>query len=143
MQVVKSSSPFQLNCSTAATPNWSFSGSASSKSIGLPPLVMDLSAPSAGAEVPERLKKMFGKAVNRCQATPMVTWVEITITQAMDTAILIRASTLIAVGLSGMIAPNAWLTGAAHTGYGNASPAALLPRNSSPSTSTARMVYST
>ena len=49
VQVVKSSRPFQVNCSTWATPNWSFSGSASSKSSGLPSLIIGRSAPSAGA----------------------------------------------------------------------------------------------
>ena len=73
VQVVKSSMPFQVNCSTWATPNWSFSGSASSKSSGLPSLIIGRSPPRPEpAPAGSRLKKMLKNAANRCQATPMV-----------------------------------------------------------------------
>ncbi len=68
---LKSSRPFQVNCSTWATPNWSFSGSASSKSSGLPSLIIGRSAPrpEAGAtglaleeDVEERAEPVPGDA---------------------------------------------------------------------------------
>ncbi len=88
--------PFQLNCSTCATPNWSFSGSASSKSSGAPLLIIGRSAPSAALLVPERLKKMLKNARKRCQATPIVTLSAITMNQAKLITILTMAVNVIA-----------------------------------------------
>src|SRR5690606_32408265 len=99
VQVVKSSSPFHVNCSTAATPNWSFSGSAVSKSSGFPPDIIGCRAPSDGAAPPDRLKKMLGNARNLCQATPIVTLRPITMTHVIEMAILMRATTEMAASL--------------------------------------------
>src|SRR6185369_17739151 len=113
VQVLKSSRPFQVNCSTEATPNWSFSGSACSKSRTAPPESIGRSAPSAGRLVPERLKKMFGKARKRCQATPMVTLREITMAQVIEMMIFTIAIHETAAALAGSASPSACETGAA------------------------------
>ncbi len=56
VQVEKSSQPFQEKSSTCPAPKTSSSGSASSKSTGLPSLIIGLSAPSATSPSSERLK---------------------------------------------------------------------------------------
>src|SRR5690606_39288467 len=50
------------------------SSSGSSKSIGLPSECISGSAPSAGRPSALRRNQMFGNAVKRCQATPIVRW---------------------------------------------------------------------
>ena len=145
VQVLKSSRPFQLNCSTWATPNWSFSGSASSKSSGLPSLVIGRSGPRpepAGFSG-SRLKKMFGKARKRCQATPMVTFSEITMSQVIEMQILMSAATLTPASQFGRTEPIAWLSGAAQTGYSKWSVATLKPRITNPKIRTSRTTHST
>ena len=120
VQVEKSSRPFQVNCSTWATPNWSFSGSASSKSSGLPSDIIGRSAPrpEPAGFAGSRLKKMFGNARNRCQATPIVTFSAITISQVIEMTILIAATT-----------GGAGLPGGQHRRRGRARPA--WPRSGS------------
>ncbi|CAM5345332.1 hypothetical protein SRIMM317S_02461 [Streptomyces rimosus subsp. rimosus] len=86
MQVEKSSRPFQEKCSIWETPNWS-SSPGSSKSIGLPALVIGWSAPSATSPSASRLNQMFGKARKRCQATPMSVFSATVIIQMKDVAI--------------------------------------------------------
>jgi hypothetical protein len=143
VHVVKSSRPFQVNCSTAATPNWSRSGSASSKSSGFPPLIMGRSAPSAGAVDAVRLKKMLKNAANRCQAIPMLRLNAITTNQAMLMMILTMAVTVMAFALAGRACPRACEIGAAQTGYGNWPRAALNPRIRKMQATIPTIVYST
>ena len=93
------------------------SGSASSKFSGLPLLMMGRSPPRAGvAASPLRLKKMFGNAVKRCQATPIVTFRAITMSQVMEMTTFASATQVIAVSLAGRTAPRAWLIGVAQAG---------------------------
>src|SRR5690606_39733964 len=56
VQVVKSSRPFQLTSVMVSTPNGWVSGSAVSKSAGLPSMSMGLTAPREGAPSALRLK---------------------------------------------------------------------------------------
>ena len=143
VQVVKSSRPFQVNCSTVATPNWSLSGSACSKSSGAPPLIIGRRPPSAGFAVPERLKKMLKNA-----ATPIVMFSAIVMAQAMLTRIFTRATALTALSRVRWFTlwnalPIACETGAAQTGYGRSPAAARSPRIPNPQMTTTRIVYST
>ncbi len=55
--------------------------STSSRVIGLPPEVSGLTAPSAVRPLSSRLNQMLNQAVKRCQATPIVRLVEMTISQ--------------------------------------------------------------
>ncbi|CAB4763918.1 unannotated protein [freshwater metagenome] len=64
----------------------------SSKSIGLPCEIISGNGPSAGLESKLRLKKILNGAKNRCQATPIVKSLEITINQSADTQIFIPAT---------------------------------------------------
>lgn len=50
------------------------------------------SAPSAVPPSASRLNQMFGQAVNRCQATPIVAFSEMVIIQANEIRILIIAT---------------------------------------------------
>ena len=145
VQVVKSSRPFQVNCSTWATPNWSFSGSASSKSSGLPWLIIGRSAPrpEPAGLAGSRLKKMLGNARKRCQATPMVTFREMTISQVIEMMILMAAATLTPSAQSGSTAPTAWLTGVAQNGNSKWSVATLKPRIRNPKIRTSSTIHST
>jgi hypothetical protein len=91
VQVVKSSRPFQVKFSTWPTPN-------TSSSPGV--LEVDELAAAAhrldGAErhaaVGTRLKKRFGNAVNRCQATPAVASEAMNTNHAIDTTIFAVAT---------------------------------------------------
>ena len=143
VQVVKSSRPFQVKSSTLATPNRSVSGSAFSKSSGLPPDIIGRSPPSAGADETDRLKKMLKNAANRCHATPIVRLTAMTTNQARLTRIFTSATTVIATALAGRTAPRACEIGAAQTGYGNCPLAALKPRIRKMQTTIATIVYST
>src|SRR3954453_3290517 len=93
VQVVKSSRPFQVKSSILPTPSGESSSSSSmfSKSIGLPLTLIGCSAPSAVPPSALRLNQMFGQAVNRCQATPIVAFSEIVIIQENEIRILIIA----------------------------------------------------
>ena len=84
VHVEKSSSPFQVKSSTVPTPRTSPSSisSMASRSNGLPPTAIGLAAPSAVPPSAFRLNQMFGKARNRCHATPIVGWSEIVIIHA-------------------------------------------------------------
>lgn len=86
VQVEKSRMPFQEKCSICETPNWS-SSPGSSKSIGLPWLVIGWSAPRATSPDASRLNQMLGKARKRCQATPMSVFRETVIIQMKEVAI--------------------------------------------------------
>ena len=99
MQVVKSKIPFQEKSSTLPTPNAVSSSSSSmfSKSTGLPPAMIGASPPSAVPPVALRLNQMFGQAVKRCQATPIVAFRPSTIAHAIDTTILTIATSQITV----------------------------------------------
>jgi len=143
VQVVKSSRPFQVNSSTLDTPNWSVSGSASSKSSGLPLLIIGRRPPSAGADDAERLKKMLKNAANRCHATPIVRLTAITTNHARLTRIFTSATRVIATPLAGSSAPRPREIGAAQTGYGRSPPAALRPRIAKMHSTIATIVYST
>ena len=59
---------------------------------------------------------MFGNAVKRCQATPIVTLRAMTMTQVIETRTFARATQVIAVSLDGSMAPRAWLIGVAQMG---------------------------
>ena len=91
VQVEKSRMPFQENCSTWETPKTS-SSPGSVKSIGFPSDTIGWSAPRAVEPSAFRLNQMFGKARNRCQATPMSVFSATTIIQTKDVAILISAT---------------------------------------------------
>src|SRR5690242_17122604 len=104
---------------------------------------MGLSAPSAGARVPVRLNQMFGKARNRCHATPIVTFNAITIAQLIEITILMSATTDTAAVDAGRIAPSACETGATQVGYGRIPLADFSPRITRPQTRTRRTTHST
>src|SRR6478736_1379262 len=86
---------------------------------------------------------MLKNAVNRCQATPIVSCREITTAHPADTATLIRANTTIAAGHAGRILPSPVEMGAAHAGYGNHPLAALNPRIAKMQMAIVRMTPST
>lgn len=94
VQVVKSRRPFQVKSSTLPTPSAASSSSSSmfSKSIGAPLIMIGCSAPRAVPPSARRLNQMFGQAVNRCHATPMVAFREMVIIQANEIRILIIAT---------------------------------------------------
>src|SRR5581483_647507 len=116
VHVEKSRRPFQVKSSIFETPKVSFSGSASSKSSTWPPDIIGLSEPKAGLPSACRLKKMLGKASNRCHATPIVTLSPTVIAHAMLTTIFVNAIQVIAFLLAGNTFPSACDTGAAHIG---------------------------
>ncbi len=145
VQVEKSSRPFQVNCSTRATPNWSVSGSASSKSSGLPSLIIGRSAPSpdpAGFSG-LRLKKMLKNARKRCQATPMVGLSAMVISQPIEMNSLTSATQVGPTLAAGRIDPTACESGVAHAGNSKVSFATLKPRIRKPQASTPTMTAST
>ena len=99
VQEVKSSRPFQVKSSTLPTPRVASSSrsSISAKSSGLPSTTIGASAPSAGRPSARRLNQMFGQAVNRCQATPIV-WLRPMVTnQAIEMTIFSAATSTTAV----------------------------------------------
>ena len=102
VQVVISSSAFQVISPRSPRPKTS-SSAGSSKLTSLPCDNITGSAPSEGLlKSPVlRLKKILKNAKNRCQATPIVKLIEITMNQAIEITILAVAQTLIAseVGL--------------------------------------------
>ena len=93
VQVVKSRMPFQEKSSIEPTPSVESSSrsSMSSRVIALPSEVSGLTAPSAVRPEDSRLNQMLGQAVKRCQATPIVRLVEMTISQIIASRIFIIA----------------------------------------------------
>ena len=59
-----------------------------SKSIGAPSAIIGCSPPSAAPPDDSRLNQMFGQAVNRCHATPIVVFCDSTIIQVNEMTIL-------------------------------------------------------
>ncbi len=90
VQVVKSRIPFQEKSSTFPTPRGVSSSRSSrfSKSRGFPSAIIGGMPPSAVLASASRLNQMFGKAVNRCHATPMVMLSDSTIIQVNEMTIL-------------------------------------------------------
>ena len=105
VQVEKSSRPFQVKFSTTPTPKTS-SSAGSSKSIGLPREIIGCSGPSATSPVALRLNQMLKNAENRCQATPIVGFSAIVISQAIEITILNSATRTIAVSSVGTARPS-------------------------------------
>ena len=95
VQVEKSSRPFQVKSSTAPTPSVAPSSRSSmaSRSNAAPPTVIGRAAPSAVRPDDSRLNQMFGKARNRCQATPIVGCSEMVIIHANEMRIFTVATT--------------------------------------------------
>jgi hypothetical protein len=99
VQVVKSSSPFQVKSSTLPAPSAASSSrsSISAKSSGFPSTSTGGNAPRAGRPEDWRLNQMLGQTVNRCQATPIVVLSPMVMNQAMEMTILTAASSTMAV----------------------------------------------
>ena len=87
---VKSRMPFQAKSSILPTPRGASSSSSSmfSKSIGTPSTIIGWRPPRAVPPSASRLNQMLKNAVNRCQATPIVVFREITIIQVKEMTIL-------------------------------------------------------
>ncbi len=94
VQVVTSSSCFQVRSSALATPIEESSSRSSMASIenGLPSMDIGCSAPRLVRPSALRLNQMLKNARKRCQATPIVGWRAMVIIQAKDTRILIIAT---------------------------------------------------
>jgi hypothetical protein len=90
-----------------------------------------------------RLKKMLKNARKRCQATPIVTFSEMVISQLIEMAIFTSAVQVAPSCQAGSSAPMPWLTGVAQSGYSNSPIATLKPRIRKPQIRTATMIAST
>ena len=107
VQVVKSSSPFQVKSSTLPTPSAASSSRSSicSKSIGWPPTLIGCNAPSEVRPSACRLVQMLTNARNRCQATPIVGVSEMVIIHANEMRIFTAATTTIHVPIDSADSP--------------------------------------
>ena len=110
VQEVKSSRPFQAKSSIRPTPSRSCcssvrSSTSSSPPTGLPSMLIGSIAPSAVPPSLLRLNQMFGQAVNRCQATPIVRFSPITQNQAIEMMIFSAATQTIAVSRASTDSP--------------------------------------
>src|SRR6185503_2640092 len=104
---VKSSNPFQVKSSTLPTPSEvsSSRSSIAAKSSGFESIMIGCSSPSAGVPDDSRLNQMFGQAVNRCQATPIVVLSPMTMNQAIEMMILMAATITIPVASAAGLIP--------------------------------------
>ncbi len=94
VQVVKSRIPFHAKSSTFPTPSGASSSRSSmfSKSIGTPPAIIGARPPSDVRPEACRLNHTLKNTLNRCQATPMVRFREITIIHVNEMTIFTIAT---------------------------------------------------
>ena len=113
VQVVASSSIFQLASLSVPTPNCE-SSSTFSKVNGFPSEIIGGSDPKALLPLALRPKKMLKKARNRCHATPQLRLCATTTSHTIPTSSLNNAKLLTNIGLAGNSVATCRLAKSAH-----------------------------